>query len=78
MATIQQVRGFEILDSRGNPTVACEVVLSDGARGHSFDGTSASAVSCETSVIDLLMKISQCFHSWSHLKPCPSDEIRAI
>ena len=27
MATIQQVRGFEILDSRGNPTVAAEVVL---------------------------------------------------
>ena len=27
MATIQQVRGYEIPDSRGNPTVAAEVVL---------------------------------------------------
>ncbi|MBB3178323.1 hypothetical protein [Variovorax sp. Sphag1AA] len=25
MASIQQIRGFEILDSRGNPTVAAEV-----------------------------------------------------
>jgi len=33
MATIQQVRGFEILDSRGNPTVAAEVRLSDGSLG---------------------------------------------
>ena len=33
MAMIRQVRGFEILDSRGNPTVAAEVILSDGARG---------------------------------------------
>jgi enolase len=33
MALIQQVRGFEILDSRGNPTVAAEVVLDNGARG---------------------------------------------
>src|SRR5437016_14578185 len=33
MAKITQVTGFEILDSRGNPTVAAEVVLADGARG---------------------------------------------
>jgi enolase len=33
MSNILQVRGFEIIDSRGNPTVeAAEVVLSDGAR----------------------------------------------
>ena len=30
---IEQVRGFEILDSRGNPTVRAEVVLSDGSMG---------------------------------------------
>ena len=33
--TIDQIRAFEVLDSRGNPTVAAEVVL--------FDGTAASA-----------------------------------
>jgi len=33
MALIQSVRGFEILDSRGNPTVAAEVRLSNGALG---------------------------------------------
>jgi enolase len=33
MSTIRQIRGFEILDLRGNPTVAAEVLLADGARG---------------------------------------------
>ena len=33
MAKITSVTGFEILDSRGNPTVAAEVVLADGAHG---------------------------------------------
>ena len=30
MAIIKDLRGREILDSRGNPTVACEVLLDDG------------------------------------------------
>jgi enolase len=42
MASIQTVRGFEILDSRGHPTVAAEVVLSDGARGHAAAPSGAS------------------------------------
>ena len=42
MATIRQVRGFEILDSRGNPTVAAEVLLSDGARGFAASPSGAS------------------------------------
>ena len=42
MATIQHVRGFEILDSRGNPTVAAEVVLADGARGFAAAPSGAS------------------------------------
>ena len=33
MSTISQVRGRQILDSRGNPTVEVEVVLSDGTKG---------------------------------------------
>ncbi|MCB1909565.1 MAG: phosphopyruvate hydratase [Rhodocyclaceae bacterium] len=42
MATIKQVRGFEILDSRGNPTVAAEVVLDDGSRGFAAAPSGAS------------------------------------
>ncbi|MGJ7508393.1 phosphopyruvate hydratase [Variovorax sp. GT1P44] len=42
MASIQHVRGFEILDSRGNPTVAAEVVLSDGAKGFAASPSGAS------------------------------------
>ena len=47
MTTIRQVRGFEILDSRGNPTVAAEVVLSDGARGFAASPSGASTGSRE-------------------------------
>ena len=42
MASIQHIRGFEILDSRGNPTVAAEVVLSDGAQGFAASPSGAS------------------------------------
>ena len=47
MASIQQVRGFEILDSRGNPTVAAEVVLANGARGFAASPSGASTGSRE-------------------------------
>ena len=47
MSNIQQVRGYEILDSRGNPTVAAEVVLSDGARGYAASPSGASTGSRE-------------------------------
>lgn len=33
MATISDIKGFEILDSRGNPTVGVEVELDSGVRG---------------------------------------------
>ena len=42
MASIQQIRGFEILDSRGHPTVAAEVLLSDGSRGLAASPSGAS------------------------------------
>jgi enolase len=42
MAEITQVTGFEIIDSRGNPTVAAEVVLADGARGFGAAPSGAS------------------------------------
>ena len=47
MTTIQSVRGFELLDSRGNPTVAAEVLLSDGARGFAGAPSGASTGSRE-------------------------------
>jgi len=42
MAKINEVTGFEIIDSRGNPTVAAEVVLADGARGFGAAPSGAS------------------------------------
>jgi enolase len=47
MAKINQVTGFEIIDSRGNPTVAAEVVLADGARGFGAAPSGASTGSRE-------------------------------
>ena len=47
MAKIDQVTGFEIIDSRGNPTVAAEVVLADGARGFGAAPSGASTGSRE-------------------------------
>jgi enolase len=47
MALIQQVRGIEILDSRGNPTVAAEVVLDNGAKGFAVSPSGASTGSRE-------------------------------
>ncbi len=42
IATIEQVKGREILDSRGNPTVEVEVVLSDGTLGQAAVPSGAS------------------------------------
>lgn len=42
MAKIEQVRGREILDSRGNPTVEVEVILDDGTLGRAAVPSGAS------------------------------------
>ena len=42
MAAIHNVQGFEILDSRGNPTVAARVVLADGSEGFAAAPSGAS------------------------------------
>jgi len=42
MTTIVEVRGREVLDSRGNPTVEAEVVLESGARGRAMVPSGAS------------------------------------
>lgn len=47
MVVIQSISGFEILDSRGNPTVAAEVILSDGTRGFAAAPSGASTGSRE-------------------------------
>lgn len=46
-ATITAIYGREILDSRGNPTVEAEVVLSSGARGSALVPSGASTGSRE-------------------------------
>ncbi len=47
MTAFTQIRGLEILDSRGNPTVAAEVTLASGARGHAAAPSGASTGSRE-------------------------------
>src|SRR5438105_5134969 len=47
MAVIDEIRAREILDSRGNPTVECEVVLSDGSVGRAGVPSGASTGSHE-------------------------------
>ncbi len=47
MSAITQIRGLEILDSRGNPTVAAEVTLAGGARGYAAAPSGASTGSRE-------------------------------
>jgi len=40
--TIEMIRGREVLDSRGDPTVAVDVILSDGSRGTAMVPSGAS------------------------------------
>ncbi|RZT42116.1 phosphopyruvate hydratase [Cupriavidus agavae] len=42
MSVIHEVRGYEILDSRGNPTVAARVLLADGSEGFAAAPSGAS------------------------------------
>lgn len=39
---VEQIRGYEVLDSRGTPTVRAEVILSDGAMGAAMVPSGAS------------------------------------
>jgi enolase len=47
MSTINGVRAFEVMDSRGNPTVMAEVVLEDGSLGSACAPSGASTGSRE-------------------------------
>ena len=40
--SIKQVRAYEVLDSRGNPTVAAEVILNNGEKSMAFVPSGAS------------------------------------
>ncbi len=42
MSRIAQVAGYEVVDSRGNPTVEVEITLDDGARGRAIVPSGAS------------------------------------
>ena len=42
MALIRSIKAREILDSRGNPTVAVEVTLNDGTKGEAAVPSGAS------------------------------------
>ena len=47
MSTIADVRGYEVLDSRGNPTVQADVVLESGVVGSACAPSGASTGSRE-------------------------------
>ncbi|MEM5432934.1 phosphopyruvate hydratase [Cupriavidus oxalaticus] len=47
MTVIKEILGYEILDSRGNPTVAARVLLADGAEGFAAAPSGASTGSRE-------------------------------
>ena len=47
MSQIKHIRGLEVLDSRGNPTVAAEVTLACGTRGYAAAPSGASTGSRE-------------------------------
>ncbi len=47
MTVIKEILGYEILDSRGNPTVAARVLLADGAQGFAAAPSGASTGSRE-------------------------------
>ncbi len=47
MSTIKDIVGREIMDSRGNPTVECDVILSSGVRGRAAVPSGASTGSRE-------------------------------
>ena len=42
MVSIQAIRAWEVLNSRGEPTVCCEVELSNGHRGLAYAPSGAS------------------------------------
>ena len=44
MLVIEDLRAYEVLDSRGNPTIKAQVCLSDGSTGEAIVPSGASAI----------------------------------
>ena len=42
MTAVKSITALEILDSRGNPTVGCTVILNDGSEGTAYVPSGAS------------------------------------
>jgi len=53
--SIKQVRAYEILDSRGNPTVAAEVILNSDERSMAFVPSRASTGKYEPAKKEIMM-----------------------
>ena len=47
MSNISDIRAYEVLDSRGNPTISAEVILADGSTGYACSPSGASTGSRE-------------------------------
>ena len=47
MSNISDIRAYEVLDSRGNPTISAEVMLADGSTGSACSPSGASTGSRE-------------------------------
>ena len=47
MSNISDIRAYEVLDSRGNPTISAEVILADGSTGSACSPSGASTGSRE-------------------------------
>jgi enolase len=63
---ISTLKAYEILDSRGNPTVACRVILTDGSVGLSMVPSGASTGQAEC--LELRDKDSNRYHGLGVLK----------
>ena len=66
MSTIKRINALEILDSRGNPTVAAEVILTTGQCGYAAAPSGASTGSREA--LELRDKDTQRYHGKGVLK----------
>ena len=66
--TIQSVRGREIIDSRGNPTVEVDVQLSGGAFGRAAVPSGASTGEHEAWEL-VFVNLSESARINSHIRP---------
>jgi enolase len=60
MVTIDQLTGFEIIVSHGNPTVAADVVLGDGARRFGAGPFSTAAIQIKTGSLCRSDRVAKC------------------